>query len=470
MGWTLEQILAATGGRLQGGAKARRFGEVVTDSNQVKKDAVFVALKGEKFDGHCFVGDAAHRGAACVIVHKMPRSVPRQKTVTVVRVADTLRALGDLAHFRRQQLGVKVLAMTGSNGKTTTKEMLAAIVQHGSLDGESLRGRVVKTEGNFNNLVGLPLTLLRLRKKHRVAVVEMGTNRPGEIARLARIAEPDLGLITSVAAAHLEGLNSLAGVAREKGALFANVRPDGAIVVNLDDPWVRRLGARSRLKKVTYGRGGQVQAGSGTALGSGAMRFDLRVGGRRQPVRLRFLGSHNIANALGAAAMAHALGIDAAAIRRGLESVKPYAMRMQLERWRGVGIINDAYNANPASMAAAIATLEGVACRGQRIAVLGDMFELGQQSRRQHRQLGAELGRARIDRAYLLGERAEDVRSGALRSGVDADWIVVARSHADIARRLRGHLKSGDWILLKGSRGMKMESILAHLKSSGRRE
>jgi UDP-N-acetylmuramoyl-tripeptide--D-alanyl-D-alanine ligase len=463
MAWTLEEILTATGGRLEKQPSASRFDEIVTDSSKVKTGSVFIALRGERFDGHRFIKDAINRGAGCLVVHQALRATDL-RSVTAIKVPDTLRALGDLAHFRREKYRPKVLAITGSNGKTTTKEMLAAILQHGSLDGQPLKGRVLKTEGNFNNLVGLPLTLLRLRKRHRVVVVEMGTNRPGEIGRLAEIAAPDVAIITSVAPAHLEGLNSLAGVAKEKGALFSGMRAAGTIVVNLDDPWVRRLGDRFSGKKVIYGAGGQIRAESGSLLDSGTMRFTLRAGHQRAQVRLNFLGQHNIANALGAAAMARSLGIPLPKIRRGLESVKPYSMRMQLESWRGIGIINDAYNANPASMIAAIKTLAGINSRGQRIAVLGDMFELGKQSRREHLRLGSHLAQARLDLAYLLGERAPDVRKGALRAGMKSDQVIVGESHSDIGQRLRAHLKKGDWLLIKGSRGMKMETVLSELK------
>ena len=463
MGWTIEEIITATGGKLEGRPKASRFDEIVTDSSKVKTGSVFVALKGERFDGHRFVKDAINRGAGCLVVHQSLRAADL-RTVAAVKVPDTLRALGDLAHFRREQYGPKVLAITGSNGKTTTKEMLAAILQRASLNRHSLTGRVLKTEGNFNNLVGLPLTLLRLRKQHRVVVVEMGTNHPGEIGRLAEIAAPDLAIITSVAPAHLEGLNSLVGVAKEKGALFSSMRPGGIIVVNLDDPWVQRLGQKFGGRKVTYGEGGQIRAESGSLLDSGAMRFTLRAGHQRAQVRLNLVGQHNIANALGAAAMAYSLGISLPAIRRGLESVKAYSMRMQLEKWRGIGIINDAYNANPASMIAAIKTLAQINSRGERIAVLGDMFELGKRSQREHLRLGSYLARSGLDRAYLLGERAPDVRKGALRGGMKPDQVIVGESHRDIGKRLRAHLNKGDWLLIKGSRGMKMETVLSELK------
>jgi UDP-N-acetylmuramoyl-tripeptide--D-alanyl-D-alanine ligase len=465
MAWHRNEILIATRGKLLRKGESERFGEVVTDSNKVQRGSVFVALKGERLDGHRFVGQAVRRGARCVVVHREVHP-SAYGAATVIKVGDTLRALGDLAHHRRKAYGPKVLAITGSNGKTTTKEMLAAILEEAALNQKPLRGKILKTEGNFNNLVGLPLTLLRLRKTNKVAVLELGTNHPGEIKRLAEIAAPDMGIITSVAAAHLEGLNSLAGVAREKGALFGGIRPGGLIAVNLDDPWVRRLGQRFRGKKITYGAGGQVQAESWHTLGAKGMMVYLRVGRRRSRVRLSFLGEHNIVNALGAAAMAYGFGASFAAIRRGLQKAKPFPMRMQVENWKKVGIINDAYNANPASMEAAIKTLAGVECRGDKAAVLGDMFELGRQTRRQHLQLGKQVAHAGIDRLYLLGAQAKQVRQGALQSGLSAERIVIGKDHADLAKRLASHVKRGDWLLFKGSRGMKMEKVLNQLKSS----
>ena len=463
MGWKKNEILLATGGKIIRDSEKESFGEIVTASAQVKKGSVFVALKGERFDGHQFVGEAARRGATCVIVQRNV-SPSIANGATVVRVRDTLRALGDLAHFRRRKLGPKVLAITGSNGKTTTKEMTAAILEQASIDGESLRGRVLKTAGNFNNLVGLPLTLLRLRKAHRVAVVELGTNRPGEIERLGEIADPDMGIITSVAAAHLEGLNSLAGVAREKGALFRAIRPGGAIALNLDDPWVRRLGERFEGRKITYGHGGEVRIDSPRFVAARGMRFDLWIGRRRATIRLNFIGRHNLNNAAGAAALAHGLGVPFVTIRRGLERAKPLPMRMQVQTWNGVGIINDAYNANLASMTAAIESLAEMDGRKNKVAVLGDMLELGKQSRIDHLQLGAVAVKAGIDVLYLLGAEASHVRSGALRHGMRPEQIYIGRDHADLARALKERLKRGDWLLLKGSRGMKMETVLHALQ------
>jgi UDP-N-acetylmuramoyl-tripeptide--D-alanyl-D-alanine ligase len=464
MGWSKTEIVAATGGKVAHEGMGERYGEVVTDSAKAVQGSVFVALKGERHDGHGFVGDAVRRGAKCVIIHR-PVSKAVHGKAMVIRVPDTLKALGDLAHYRRERLGPKVLAITGSNGKTTTKEMAAAIFENGKLDGQSLSGKVLKTEGNFNNLVGLPLTLLRLRRRHKVAVVELGTNRPGEIRRLAGIAGADAALITSVGAAHIEGLNSLAGVAREKGALFQNVRAGGVIAVNLDDFWVRRLGAKFNGKKITFGKAAQVRAAALRLRGPRGMEFVLQTGRQRCPVRLNYLGRHNVTNALGAAALALAVGVKLSAIKRGLERAKPFPMRMQIEQWRGAGVINDSYNANPASMAAALRTLAEIEPKGARFAVLGDMFELGKHSAKAHRELGREAARASLDGLYLLGRESDRVRLGALEGGLKPEKIVIGRDHADLARRLRGRVKRGDWLLFKGSRGMRMEKVLQQLRS-----
>ena len=464
MGWRRKEILLATGGRLLRGGKKDRFAEVVTDSSKAKKGSVFVALKGERLDGHRFVPDAVRHGASCVVVDRdLPASV--YGAAAVVKVHDTLKALGDLAHYRRETYGPKVLAITGSNGKTTTKEMLAAILEEAVLKKQPLRGKILKTEGNFNNLVGLPLTLLRLRRNIKVAVVELGTNRPGEIRRLAEIAAPDMGTITAVAAAHLEGLSSVAGVAREKGALFDGIRRGGMIAANLNDLWVRRLAERFKGKKITYGEGGQVRTECWQSLGTKGTMLFLRAGDRRVRVRLNFLGEHNVVNATGAAAMAYGFGVSLAAIRRGLQKAKPFHMRMQLENWKNIAILNDAYNANPASMEAAVKTLAGIDCRGERIAILGDMFELGPQSRQQHLRLGEQVSRAGLDRLYLLGPQAKQVKHGALRDGMAAERVIIGKDHADVARLLRTHVGKGDCLLFKGSRGMKMEVVLDKLKS-----
>ena len=442
------------------------FGEVVTDSSKVEKGSIFIALKGERFDGHAFLRAALSRGASCLVVHKGP-VVSHLKNATLVKVRDTLEALGNMAHYRRKMVAPRVLAITGSNGKTTTKEMVAAILERASLQEKPLRGRVLKTEGNYNNLVGLPLTLLRLQGRERVAVLELGTSRPGEIKRLTQIANPDIGLITSIAPAHLTGFNNLAGVAREKGELFRGIGSKGIAVVNLDDPWVRRLGEKFKGEKITYGKKGEVTGESWRAMGVRGMEFTLRVGRERRRIRLRLSGEHNLSNAVGAAAMAYGLGADLEAVRRGLEAVKPFPMRTVIERWRGIGIINDAYNANPASMEAAIKTLAEIGGRREKVAILGDMLELGRESRKSHLELGKQVARYRTDRLYLLGEQADQVKEGALLAGMEEEQVIIGKNHKEIARIIRDQVRRGDWLLFKGSRAMNIEKVLAAFKEMG---
>ncbi|MGH7846623.1 MAG: UDP-N-acetylmuramoyl-tripeptide--D-alanyl-D-alanine ligase [Candidatus Binatia bacterium] len=466
MGWSKREILTATGGRLlQEGASAA-FGEVVTDSRAVTQGSVFVALKGERFDAHDFLPDAVRRGACCLVVHKQPRPrVPGH--VAVITVDDTLSALGALGHYRRKMLAPKVLAITGSNGKTTTKEMVAAILERASLDGKSLKGRISKTQGNYNNLVGVPLTLLGLSGKEKIAVLELGTNHPGEIRRLTKMVEPDMGLITTVAPAHLEGLKSLAGVAREKGSLFTGIKRGGIAVINTDDPWLRRLGSKFPGRRVTYGSRGQVRAEKVKMRGACGTSFILKAGSARQHVRLGLPGAHNLSNALGAAAMAYGLGVRLKSIARGLKAVSALPMRMELARWKDFGIINDTYNANPASMEAALASLAAVGGKKHQVAILGDMLELGRKTRQCHFELGKKAARYGIDRLYLLGPNAPHVRKGALAGGLKAQQVIIGQSHENIARLVAADIRKGDWLLFKGSRGMKMENVLTALKQIG---
>jgi UDP-N-acetylmuramoyl-tripeptide--D-alanyl-D-alanine ligase len=466
MSWSREDILLATGGKIVCEGKEAVFNKIVTDSAKVKKGSVFVALKGMRFDGHSFLKEAVRLGARCLVVHKR-KGVPDPKNVTVVMVRDTLKALGDLAHYHRKRAAPKVLAITGSNGKTMTKEMVAAILEQATLRGRSLRGKVLSTAGNYNNLVGLPLTLLRLQGKEEIAVLELGTSRPGEIRRLTEIADPDVGLITTVAPAHLAGLRNIKGVAREKGQLFRGIKPGGVAVVNSDDPWVRHLGKSFKGKKIFYGSKGEVQGKYWKDLGFKGIGFTLQIGRRRQRVRLRLSGEHNILNAVGAAAMAHSVGVGIGDVRKGLETVRPQPMRMEMEKWQGIGIINDAYNANPASMKAAIKTLARLDGRGKRIAVLGDMLELGKESRRIHLNLGKQIALHSIDRFYLFGKQAGQMKKGILFGGVSEEHVIIGKTHKEIARKLRAQVQRGDWLLFKGSRGMRMEQVLAAFKKMG---
>jgi UDP-N-acetylmuramoyl-tripeptide--D-alanyl-D-alanine ligase len=456
----LDEVLAATGGDLVRLGARTAFPGVATDSRSLRPGELFVALRGDAHDGHDFLADAAGRGAGAVVVERPHAERPLPCGVIAVR--DSLAALGDLAAFHRRRHRPRIVAVTGSNGKTTTKEMLSAI-----LDRALGPGRVLRTTGTQNNLVGLPLTLLRLGPGEEAAILELGMNGPGEIWRLAQIAEPDVGVITCVAPAHLEGLGSIHGVAEAKAELYRRLKPSATAVVNADDPLVAASARAFPGRKVPFGTGsaGSPAVGARRIVDRGleGTEFHLVVDGREAPVRLAVPGRHNVTNALAAAAAAHALGVALEAVQAGLEAFQPPGMRMEVTHLpTGVTVLNDAYNANPASMAAALRTL--AASRGRRrLAALGEMRELGAESAHAHRELGAIAAAASIDALFLLGEHAEDVRAGAEAAGLPADRIAVAESHDDLAARLLAFCRAGDLLLLKGSRGAAMEQVLRRL-------
>jgi len=461
--FTLEEVLAATGGTLSALGHATRFPGVTTDSRALGAGELFVAIRGDTHDGHAFVADAAGRGAGAVVVEQpLERAAPG---CGVILVRDTLAALGHLAAFHRRRRRPRVVAITGSNGKTTTKEMLAAILERAPG-----AGRVLRTTGTQNNLVGLPLTLLRLADTDAIAVVELGMNGPGEIWRLAEIAEPDIGVITCVAPAHLERLGSIHGVAEAKAELYRRLRPSATAVVNADDPLVVAAADAFPGRKVSFGTGGGLPvAAAGIAdRGLEGIDFQLVVERREAPVRLAVPGRHNVTNALAAAAAAHVLGVELEVVRAGLEAFQPPGMRMEVTQLpSGVTVLNDAYNANPASMAAALRTL--ATSRGRRrLAVLGEMRELGAEAACAHRDLGTTAAAANLDALFVLGEHAAEVRAGAEAAGMAPDRIVVAQSHDDLAAQLRAQCRPGDLVLLKGSRGAAMEEVLRRLETERR--
>jgi len=502
MVWTGQEIMTATAAAASAAAAVAGtvFEAVSTDSRRAAPGTLFVALRGARHDGHDFAAEALRNGAAAVLVERVPDGVDPRRALTV---RDTLRALGDFAAYTRQRWGGRVAAITGSNGKTTTKEMLAAIcaVEGSRVPGfESSKssprpsnprtlepsnpgerrgsGGVLKTHGNENNLIGLPLTLLRLSGDEAVAVLEMGMNAPGEIARLTEIAVPDVGLITNVGPAHLEGLGSIAGVAAAKGELFAGMRAQAQIAVNMDDAWVVRVAAGFPGRRIEFGDGRAVAASAVDDRGFDGLAFTLHVGARRAPVRLRLAGRHNVQNALGAAAVAHGLGIDVAAIAAGLAAAEPPKMRMQVVRLaNGVTIVNDAYNANPASAEAALDALARTP--GRAIAVLGEMRELGSESESLHRQVGAYAATCGVAWLLAVGPQADAIAAGARAAATDIE-VTVCADAASAAALLLERWRAGDAILVKGSRGpdsedgvrrygARMAEVAARLEAAGGR-
>jgi UDP-N-acetylmuramoyl-tripeptide--D-alanyl-D-alanine ligase len=460
---SLAAIAAAVRGELAFGPAAPARGpehEVdgySIDSRTVRPGELFFAIVGPRHDGHDFVKDAAGRGAAAVVVSKGgPARFP--EVPATVRVADTTRALQDLgAHVRRSR-PLKVIGITGSAGKTTAKELTAAVVAE--------RFRTQKSEGNLNNAYGLPLTLLRLPDDRQVAVLEMGMSTKGEIARLAEIADPDVGVVLCVLRVHLEHFGSLAKIAEAKGELFRGMRQDAVAIFNADDPYAARLGRAFKGPRIAYGidaRRTDVGAEEVAVLGLEGSRFVLRRGSERQTVTLRLPGRHNVYNALAAAAAGAALGIDAGATRRGLESVRPAAMRGVLHRLPGgVELLDDSYNSNPSAMERAIAILAEARPRGRRILVAGDMLELGPYERRAHKALGAQVAASGIDLYVAVGPRSEGAAAAAARS----KRRLEVRHFPDAAAAapfVVAAVRPGDLVLVKGSRGTQMERVVVAL-------
>ncbi len=476
--WTIAHLLAATGGRLLGKNSRKMFTDISTDTRTVKTGDVFVALVGESFDGHNFLETAVECGAGALIVEReFPGAGER---IPALVVEDTLQALGDLAAYRRRLLGedVKVVAITGSSGKTTVKEMAAAVFKQYYLRPESAPAPVLKTHGNFNNLIGLPLSLLPLSAEHRVAVLEMGMNRAGEIARLTEIADPDIACINNVQAAHLEELVDIHGVAEAKGELFSGLRPDAVRIINYDDPEVVRLASRYQGRTIGYGvtASGRrhkplVRVTRITGLGAKGTRFTLHIGDWKKRITLAVPGTHNVHNAAAAAAICTAAGVDEESIVKGLTLHQNVDKRMEFMNLPGgLRVLNDSYNANPSSMAAALKTVASFGTDCRKVAALGDMLELGENAVSAHRQIGrlaAELG---YDMLAVTGEFSPEVARGAREGGMAKDQVVVLADTMAIADWLyhlliSGRLSEGDWLLVKGSRGMRMENLLVELQN-----
>ena len=449
------QVCDATGAKRTRSGSRASFGAVCTDSREITQGCLFVALKGERFDAHEFLAQAVDAGAAGVVVEAGRTKGLDGKTVSIFEVADTLHALGRLGRAHRERFSFPIGAVTGSNGTTTTKELIAAILQ--------TRGPALKTHGNLNNEIGVPLTLFGLEPRHVAAIVEMGMNHPGEITRMADIARPDAGLITVVQPAHLEGCGSIEGVANAKGELFEALSPKATAVVNLDDFRVAGQASRAKGPKLTFGRDpkADVRLLSVSAQGRDGLALSVRAMGQDLSVALRLVGDHNAMNATGAMAMGLALGYSAEECVRGLESAQSHARRLQIiEAPNDVTVVDDCYNANPASMAAALDTLATLAARGRPIAVLGDMLELGAEEAKAH----VAMGIAASDTAQLVAFFGPRMK---------AAWEQAKKKLGDRARHfddpavlhawLQHELKPGDVVLVKGSRGMRLERVVEAL-------
>lgn len=457
MTWTVATLAEATQGKILSGDPATPIETISTDTRKIAPGHCFIALAGENRDGHAFVTDAAQKGAGAVIVSKWPAdSRPEELGAAVIKVRDTLFALGEIARVHRSRFAIPVIAVSGSNGKTSTKEMIAAILEQ--------KKRILKNKGNFNNLIGLPLTLLELDDQHEAAIVEMGINVPGEMARLAEIGRPTIGVITNVHPAHLEGLHSLDRIMEEKGKLWESLGPDGVAVVNLDDP---RLSAFSRslpCRKITCSLedgGADVHPSSPIRITEGVTAFRIRFGDAEVPVVLPAMGLHHARNALAAVAAALAAGASPGQIEAGLAEYEPVGQRMQFHRLsNGCVLIDDTYNANPGSVLAAVEAVIAARSGKPFIVVVGEMRELGPESPKLHFSVGEKIGRGNPRLLVTLGRMGLEVEKGAQAAGMDASRCFHAGTHDEAIEFVRHNLPEGAWVLVKGSRAMTMERIV----------
>ncbi len=446
-------VAEITGGHLmQNGASVELDG-FSTDSRMLQPGELFIPLRGENFDGHDYMNQAIQNGAAACLSEEMIGGL----LVPVIKVNNTLKALGDLAAAVRGRFAAPVIGITGTSGKTTCKEMLAAVLEK--------LGPGLKSAGNFNNLIGVPLTLFNLKQEHCWAVVEMGMSERGEIARLAEIAKPSIGMITNIGAGHLENFDGISGVARAKGELFINLPADGIALINADDSEVSQLPVANGVRKVFFGTGPNVDIRAENIAGhNGSVSFDLVIEGRVQKVVLPLPGRHNVGNALAAAAVATVLGVALEDIVDGLESFKPCPGRMELIELPGdLVVLDDSYNANPLSVHAALDALYDLGSTGSRIAVLADMLELGPTSPELHYQIGL-LVAERANWLFTCGALAEEIARGAVDGGLSSDRVFALQNHDEISDHLLEILKSGDRVLVKGSRGMRMEKVTDALR------
>jgi UDP-N-acetylmuramoyl-tripeptide--D-alanyl-D-alanine ligase len=445
----VQDIVRATQGALVSGDLGVPVTGVSIDSRSISVGEAFFAIKGHRLDGHAYLAEAAGRGSACLVVHELPDELP--PNVPLVLVQETTKALGRLAGWHRAKFTIPVVGVTGSNGKTTTKELIAAIL--------ATRWTTLKPEGSFNNQWGLPLTLLQLTPEHGALVVELGTNQPGEIAALAALALPTVGVVTVVAPVHTEFLGSIEGVRDEKAGLVRALGPDGVAVLNADDPRVASMARDTRARVLTYGTGrADVRATGEVTDGPSGLAFTVEHAGTRQAIGLHLSGRHNVINALAAAGAGLALGFSLAEVARGLAAARPAKGRCVWRTAGDVRILDDTYNANPASVRAALDTVAAHRGSARLVVVLGDMLELGPGVEEAHREIGRYTADAGAKVVVGMGTHARALVEAARGAGVAETRHT--ETFEDTVAFLLKELVPGDLVLVKGSRGMRMERIV----------
>lgn len=437
--------------------QGEKFENITTDTRKIAPGALFVALKGERFNGEDFAAQAVEAGAAGVLVSSSYEGAVDLPATIIQAVGDTQRAYQQLAGFWRQKFQIPVIAITGSNGKTTTKDMTASVL--------AAKFPVLKTQANFNNEIGLPYTLLQLNEMHRAAVVEIGMRGLNQISTLAPFAAPSIGIVTNVGETHIELLGSIENIAKAKAELVEAIPAGGTVILNNDNPYTAAMKdkAAEGVRVITFGieKDADIKA-ENLVSNEHSTSFDCRIGrsGETCQLTIPMLGRHNVSNALAAVAAGYCLGLTAQEIARGLSELHMTGMRFECRKLGEYNIINDAYNASPMSMEASLATLhELTAAKGRRaIAVLGDMLELGHVAVAAHRKVGAQAVGAGVAAVVTLGEMGHEIAAGASEAGLGA--VFACDTHQQAAEQLKALLMPGDTVLFKGSRGMAMEKII----------
>ena len=454
----LNQLADLCEARLIRGDPGQVVERISTDSRSLGRGDCFIALCGPRFDGHEFVSDVARLGASAAVVSNPTRAMNSPSALALLQVQDTLTALHKLATNYRRLMPptTRIIAVTGSSGKTTTKELIASVLNE--------RFSLIETTANHNNQIGLPLNLLRLEPAHDFGVFELGTSRPGEIAVLAAMARPDIGVITNIGLGHVEFFGDEAGVAREKSALL-RVLPrngDGLAVLNADDRWYHELRACTNATVVTVGIDNFADIRASEIKINGDVKFRLNIAKKREDVivRLKTLGRHQIYNALEAAAVGYFAGMDLDEIRLGLENAQFPHMRMEPVIISGVRFVNDCYNANPVSMKAALQMLHETPCEGRRVAVLGDMLELGAWTEKAHREIGGIAAGCGLSLLVTVGQSARLIAEAAVEAGMGTHLVLPVATAVEAAETLRMFVHEGDFVLVKGSRRLQLERIL----------
>jgi UDP-N-acetylmuramoyl-tripeptide--D-alanyl-D-alanine ligase len=441
----ISSILEATGGILIGSVERDSVRSFSTDTRTLKRGDFFIAIKGKRFDGHSFLGEAIRKGASGLIVSKSISGL-RGRIPIIIKVKDTLRALGDIARYKRMHSGAFVIAVTGSNGKTTTKEMIAAILK-------KTHFKALCTKANENNHIGLPLTLLKL-KNEDVVVLEMGMNHPGEIDYLSGIARPNVGIITNIGPCHLEYLGSTQDVLKAKLEILKHMTPNSTLIVNNDDEHLSTIkGITVRLATFSVKRKGDYKAESLKPKGRG-WNFSLN---KKHDIRLNLLGRHNAYNALAAIAAVRILGVGYKRISLALKDFRPPKSRLETRKIKGISIIDDTYNSNPVSLRCAIDALRQETGYGRKILVSGDMLELGRMSRFFHEEIADIVGDSDIDMLITVGRHSHNTYLAAKKKGIKIALLRHYDTPKGAATFLKNIAKRGDLVLIKGSRAIKME-------------